>query len=311
MLLTVTLNPSIDISYPLEHLDVDNVNRVKTVSRTAGGKGLNVSRVAQALGEDVTATGFVGGNYGKELIVLAENDGITSAFTEIAGSTRESIALLHDGGNQTEILEAGPTISDDEKRAFIKHFEQLLDDADVVTLSGSLPQGLDPEFYSQLIEMCDDCHVKVLLDTSNQALEASIKAEHKPVLIKPNDAELAALLGREINSTDELKDVLLSDELKGIECVIVSLGKDGAIGRIGDKCYKANIPTLDHVVNPVGSGDSTIAGFAVAIARGLSAEEILKYGMTCGMLNAQEEKTGYINKANFPQLHDQIEIEEI
>lgn len=311
MILTVTLNPSIDISYPLEHLDVDNVNRVKTVSRTAGGKGLNVSRVAQALGEDIVATGFVGGNYGKELTALAEADGIESAFTEIAGSTRESIALLHDGGNQTEILEAGPTIEPEEKEAFLANFDELLADADVVALSGSLPQGLDPEFYSELIARCEAKGVKALLDTSNQALEASIRAEHKPFLIKPNDAELAALLGSEINGTDELKEVLLSDELKGIECVIVSLGKDGAIGRIGDKCYKANIPTLDHVVNPVGSGDSTIAGFAVAIARGLSPEEVLTYGMTCGMLNAQEEKTGFINVDNFSALHDQITIDKI
>ncbi|MDO4670743.1 MAG: hexose kinase [Aerococcus sp.] len=311
MILTVTLNPSIDISYPLEHLQVDDVNRIKNVGRTAGGKGLNVSRVVNELGEDVLATGFVGGHYGEELKHLLDGNQISHDFTAIAGDTRECIAILHDGGNQTEILEAGPTITAEEQAAFMKNFTRLIEKADVVAMSGSLPQGLKPSFYAELIALCHEKGVKALLDTSNASLEASIHAKDKPYLIKPNESELEALLGKSITNGDELKQCLESDLLSTIECVVVSLGKGGALGKFGNRYFKANIPTLDNVVNPVGSGDSTIAGFAVAIQKGLGPEDIMKYGMTCGMLNALEEKTGHINVDNFKALYDQIDIQEV
>lgn len=311
MILTVTLNPSIDISYPLDHLQVDDVNRIKNVGRTAGGKGLNVSRVVNELGEDVLATGFVGGHYGEELKHLLDGNGINHDFTPIAGDTRECIAILHDGGNQTEILEAGPAISETEQEAFLTNFTRLVQKADVVAMSGSLPQGLKPSFYAELIAICQEHGVKTLLDTSNASLEASIHAVHKPYLIKPNESELESLLGRSIASGEELKQCLEDELLHAIEYVVVSLGKGGALGKFKDRYFKANIPTLDHVVNPVGSGDSTIAGFAVAIEKGLAPEEILKYGMTCGMLNALEEKTGHINPAHFQELYDQIDIKEV
>lgn len=98
MILTVTLNPSIDVSYPLEHLKIDTVNRVKTVRKTAGGKGLNVSRVIHMLNHEITATGFIGGYFGKWLENQLDRDGIDHDFFPIDAETRSSIAMLHDGG---------------------------------------------------------------------------------------------------------------------------------------------------------------------------------------------------------------------
>ncbi|MDO4679792.1 MAG: hexose kinase [Aerococcus sp.] len=311
MILTVTLNPSIDISYPLDHLHIDDVNRIKQVRRTAGGKGLNVARVVSELEEDVIATGFVGGNYGEELKQLLDRDGIQHDFTPIAGDTRECIAILHDDGNQTEILEAGPTISQEERSAFIENFKRLIQRVEVVAFSGSLPQGLKPGFYAELIALCHKQGVKTLLDTSNASLEASLHAKETPYLIKPNESELEALLGKSITNGDELKQCLQDDLLSPIECVVVSLGKGGALGKFQDHFFKANIPHLPNVVNPVGSGDATIAGFAVAIQQGLKPKNIMKYGMTCGMLNALEATTGHIDRSRFQELFDQIDIKEV
>jgi tagatose 6-phosphate kinase len=199
MILTVTLNPSIDVSYPLDHLKIDTVNRVKTVRKTAGGKGLNVSRVIHLLDHDITATGFIGGYFGKWLENQLDHDGIAHNFFPIDAETRSSIAVLHDGGKQTEILEAGPTIAPEDASAFLDHFDKLLDQTDLLTISGSMPQGLPEDYYTQMIAHAGAKNVKVLLDTSGATLKSALEAPVKPLLIKPNEEELAGLLNRPVD----------------------------------------------------------------------------------------------------------------
>ncbi len=124
MILTVTLNPSIDISYPLDELTLDTVNRVSEVKKTAGGKGLNVTRVLSEIGDNVTATGFIGGKLGDFLTSRLDQNGIQHRFFKIHGETRNCIAILHEG-LQTEVLEAGPMIDQDEADGFLNHFRYL------------------------------------------------------------------------------------------------------------------------------------------------------------------------------------------
>ena len=136
MILTVTMNPSIDISYPLDVLQLDTVNRVAEVSKTAGGKGLNVTRVLSEIKDPVAATGLLGGRTG-QFILDHLGEGIEERFFEIAGDTRNCIAILHEG-KQTEILEKGPTISEKEGQGFLQHYRHLIDQVEVVAISGSL-----------------------------------------------------------------------------------------------------------------------------------------------------------------------------
>lgn len=126
MILTLTLNPSVDIAYPLTSLKLDDVNRVEEVSKTAGGKGLNVTRVLAQVGEPVIASGFIGGELGQFIAKKLDQADIKHAFYNIKGETRNCIAILHEG-QQTEILEQGPEIDNEEATGFIKHFEQLLE----------------------------------------------------------------------------------------------------------------------------------------------------------------------------------------
>ena len=309
MILTVTMNPSIDVSYPLNQLNIDTVNRVTKVSKTAGGKGLNVSRVLSQLDASLTATGVIGGHFGDYLTEQLDKDGIPHSFSKIAGETRSCIAILHEG-KQTEILESGPEVSKEEQTEFIANFEKLLTDTDYITISGSLPKGIGHNFYSLLIEKATAADVKVLLDTSGETLKTSIESAYKPFLIKPNETEIADLLGKEINSESELMDALEDEEFDGIEWIVVTLGADGAIVKKGKDYYKVSIPTIE-VVNAVGSGDSTIAGLAFALAENKSPEDVMKSGMVTGMLNTQEEKTGFINVDNYDSLFNQIKVEKI
>lgn len=311
MIITVTLNPSIDISYPLEKFNLDTVNRVSQVSKTAGGKGLNVTRVLHDLQGDVIATGVLGGNFGNYIRQQLDAIPVKHDFTDIDQETRFCLAILHED-NQTEILEAGPQVSDQEQETFVQTFERLLEQATTVTISGSMAKGFSPDTYSKLIQRANHHGCKVLLDTSGTSLETSLKAESKPYLIKPNIDEISALVGKNLNSQDltGLAQELANDLFAGIELIVISMGGQGALVKYQNAFYKVNIPKIT-VVNPVGSGDSTIAGMAYAIDRGLDFDEVIKYGMTCGVLNTMNPKTGAVDMNQFDQIYQQISLEQL
>ena len=305
MILTVTMNPSIDISYPLETLHLDTVNRVDKVSKTAGGKGLNVTRVLAEIGDPVSATGLIGGSTGQFILDHLDQE-IGKEFFEIQGETRNCIAILHEG-QQTEILEKGPSVSEEEGQAFLAHFEALLPDVAVVAISGSLPA----DYYVKLVERAKKAGKPVVLDCSGVSLEKALAAPIKPTVIKPNNEELSQLLGYEVTKDlDQLKEVLQSNLFKGIDWVIVSLGADGAFAKHGDVFYKVDIPKIE-VVNPVGSGDSTVAGIASALYHQEDDQALLTKANVLGMLNAQEATTGHINIHRYDDLYQQINVKEV
>ena len=309
MILTVTMNPSIDISYPLETLHLDTVNRVDKVSKTAGGKGLNVTRVLAEIGDPVSATGLIGGSTGQFILDHLGQE-IGKEFFEIQGETRNCIAILHEG-QQTEILEKGPSVSEEEGQAFLAHFEALLPDVAVVAISGSLPAGLPVDYYVKLVERAKKAGKPVVLDCSGVSLEKALAAPIKPTVIKPNNEELSQLLGYEVTKDlDQLKEVLQSNLFKGIDWVIVSLGADGAFAKHGDVFYKVDIPKIE-VVNPVGSGDSTVAGISAALSSGKDDAALLTHAMVLGMLNAQEKMTGHVNMAHYDDLYQNIIVKEV
>ncbi|MCI1903062.1 MAG: tagatose-6-phosphate kinase [Enterococcaceae bacterium] len=310
MIVTLTMNPSIDISYPLETFKLNTVNRVKNVSKTAGGKGLNVTRVLHEAGEDVVASGLLGGFLGEEIKYDLDQAGIKHSFSPISGQTRNCIAVLHEG-KQTEILEAGPTISSEEIEQFIIHYKELLQKAKVMSFSGSLPAGLPVDFYSRLIGLAKSEDVPIVLDASGKTLEAALKGFAKPTVIKPNAEELSALLGHAVTADpDALKKELQDPLFRGVKWIVVSLGADGAFAKVADKFYKVDIPKIE-VVNPVGSGDSTVAGLTSGIFREESVELVLKKANTLGMLNAQQAETGHVDMDNYQKLFDQIIVREV
>ncbi|HEL0660443.1 TPA: tagatose-6-phosphate kinase [Streptococcus equi subsp. zooepidemicus] len=310
MILTVTLNPSIDISYPLNRLTLDTVNRVDRTTKTAGGKGLNVTRVLAEAGQSVVATGFIGGKLGDFVIHQLQEQGISNQFFKIKGETRNCIAVLHEG-MQTEILEAGPYIDMDEAEGFLNHMSIIAKQFDVLTFSGSLPKGLAAHYYQDLITMARAYGSKVVLDCSGAPLKAVLAGKDKPTVIKPNLEELEDLIGQPVTLDEERLISLLSQPLfEGIEWIIVSLGAQGAFAKHHNRFYRVTIPKIE-VVNPVGSGDATVAGIAWGLSRGDDEITLLKRANALGMLNAQEAITGHVNMAHFDELFDRIQVEEV
>lgn len=304
MILTLTLNPAIDMNYKLEHLAIDQVNRCGHVIKTAGGKGLNVTRVLKCVEADVLATGFLGGKTGEFIADELDHAGVAHSFVPIKGNTRHCLAIIHEG-NQTEILEDGPSISKQEAAAFLQEYDLLLDRATVVTASGSLPKGLPKTFYQQLIQHATRKNRKFLLDTSGESLKEGIKAA--PYLIKPNQDELAALIGEKADTEAELIASARRLAATGVKFIVVSLGKKGALGYFDGRAFIVEPPKI-KAVNAVGSGDSMIAGLAYGIDRGLPPEEALTYGAVFGTLNATEERTGYVDRTQVESFKRKITV---
>lgn len=307
MILAVTMNPSVDISYPIHDFKLDEVNRVENVRKTAGGKGLNVARVVRQMGEDVLATGVIGGTIGNYIIQELTKSDIGSNFFKINQESRNCIAILHDG-KQTEILESGPFISVEEGAAFLEKYWELLSEVSLVTISGSLPKGLESGFYRHMVEMGREKGIPVIVDTSGEPLRQVLTHNVKPFAIKPNFAELSQLLGMEVEeSISTLKQLLTNELFHGIEWIVVSMGAKGAIFKHGGDYYRVIIPAI-NVVNPVGSGDATVAGLAVALKRNQSVPDIMKTAMTTGILNTMEAETGYIDREKFGQFFEIVEV---
>lgn len=311
MILTITMNPSVDISYPLNTLHINDINRVANVRKTAGGKGLNVTRGVKFSGIEVLASGIVGGTTGEYIQKQLDSDNIHYHFYVTKHESRNCIAILHEG-NQTEILESGPTLGQKEVDAFLAHYQTLMDKAKVMTISGSLPQGFPVDFYATLIQIANKKGIPVLLDSSGKMLLATLVSEHKPYLIKPNKDELQQIIQMDIDVNDMASLIKAVDHplLNAIPYIIISLGKNGAFARCHQQYYQVSIPKI-NVVNPVGSGDVTLAGLAVSIHENESIETMLKRAMTMGMLNAMESQTGFVNMHNYDDYFQQVIVNQI
>lgn len=313
MLLTVTMNPSVDISYRLDHLTIDNVNRTNEVSKTAGGKGLNVARVAKQTGLEVAATGIIGGYLGGYITEQLEEVAIRHEFFKIDQESRNCIAVIHDG-NQTEILESGPTISKEEEADFLEHFETLVKSGQytLITMSGSLPAGMDPSVYKKMIRLANEAEIPVILDASGNNLLDIIedKSLHLKA-IKPNIDELSAIEGKDFgDDLDAVKAALNGPRYETSEWIVLSLGGAGSLVKHGDEFYRLSVPKID-VVSPVGSGDSTVAGLAYGLLSEQSDEDMMKSAMTTGVLNTMNEQTGSIDFNRFDEIFNQIKLEKI
>lgn len=291
MIATVTLNPAIDIRYSLSTFQMDEVNRVSSIDKTAGGKGLNVSRVLSRLGAEVTCTGFLGGKSGEWIADQLPYMKLNNRFVSIEGETRSCLAILSDEGH-TEILEQGPKVFGNEIDSFLKTFDSILETTDYVVVSGSLPEGIETDFYKKLADKAGKMGKYLLLDSSGTALAQGIYG--KPFLIKPNKEEFSKLIGKNDVSYEEMMMYGQAICRDGIEYILLSLGQEGAILVSKNQILQATLPAV-KVINQIGSGDSMLAGFTYAHSQGYSIDEVLKWACACGMSNAASEKTGSIN----------------
>lgn len=308
MILTITLNPSVDRRYNLHELKKGSNIRTDNYQYTIGGKGINVSKVIDSLGIDVIATGFLGGYNGDFINEGLKKYNIVNKFIDIKEESRSCIAIITEDGSQTEILECGPYILESDIKKFLLLYTNLLDKVDIIIASGSLPRGTDNSIYRELIKMAYNKGKKFILDTSKDALKLGI--DGLPYLIKPNKRELEEITDKKLNTLDDIINAGDNIIKKGVRNIVISLGKDGAIIFKGSEVYKANALN-EKILNPVGSGDAMVAGIATGIFKNMSFIDSIKLGLASGTSNAMNLETGKIDNKVVEKLIKRIDIKRI
>lgn len=309
VILTVTLNAAIDKTFSIDHFSIDRVHRPTSWEIVPGGKGINVARVYRTLGGEAVATGFIGGHNGEAIQDGLRSEGIPFDFTHTAGESRVCIAVVdHAENTQTEINENGPLVTDEEIERMKLKFESLVQGMEFAVLSGSAPPGTPANTYADLIEIARKYGVRCMLDTSGEHLAGGIAAT--PYIIKPNSFELSAVLGRQISTVEEAAQAASEYNAKGIEVVIVTLGRDGAIVASQGVVWWAKSPEI-RFVSAVGSGDSLAAAFLFSFLNGSDLVDCLKMGTAAGAANAMTFGAGFCKREDILSLMDKVEVQEL
>ena len=265
-ILTLTLNPALDLTVRLARLEPGEVNRSETLLSHAAGKGVNVAQVLADLGHDVSVGGFLGEANPEAFDALIASRGFGDAFIRVPGETRSNIKIAEQDGRITDINAPGPLVSEQAQAALRDRLEIIAPTFDAVVVAGSLPRGVSPEWFQGLLEQLKELGVKVALDTSGEALRAGLKAS--PWLIKPNTEELAEALG---HSTDVISQL----HQQGVEHVVVSDGAAGVTWYSPDAALHATPPKVT-VASTVGAGDSLLAGMLHGLLSGDTPEHTLR-----------------------------------
>ncbi|MFI5771291.1 1-phosphofructokinase family hexose kinase [Streptomyces sp. NPDC051658] len=319
MILTVTLNTALDLTYGVPELVPHASHRVSDMSERPGGKGLNVARVLSALGHETVVTGFAGGSTGAVLRELLAGlppretgtdfpapiaaAPITDALVTVAGNTRRTIAVVDRAtGDTTQLNEPGPLVTADEWTALLGRYEELLTGADAVALCGSLPPGIHVGAYAELVRSARAAGVPVLLDTSGEPLRRGIAA--RPDLIKPNADELAQLTG-----SREPMRATRDARRRGAHGVIASLGPDGMLAVTPDGSWRA-APPAKVLGNPTGAGDSAVAGLLSGLVEGLSWPDRLRRAVALSTATVLSPTAGDFDRAAYEELLPRVGIEE-
>ncbi|MFE7130339.1 1-phosphofructokinase family hexose kinase [Streptomyces sp. NPDC057638] len=295
MILTVTLNTALDITYQVPALTPHATHRVTEVAERPGGKGLNVARVLAALGHDTVVTGFAGGPVGAVLRDLLAPLPPRDALVPIAGATRRTIAVVdHATGDTTQLNEPGPTITADEWAALLATFDRLLGEARAVALCGSLPPGVHVGAYAELVRRARAAGVPVLLDTSGEPLRRGIAA--RPDLVKPNADELAQLTG----AREPLR-AARDARRRGAGAVVASLGAEGMVAAVPGGVWQA-VPPAPVRGNPTGAGDSAVAALLAGLVGEQPWPERLAHAVALATATVLAGAAGEFDRAAYEEL---------
>ncbi|MFI6596485.1 1-phosphofructokinase family hexose kinase [Nonomuraea sp. NPDC050536] len=299
MILTVTLNAALDVTYQVPAVDWDGVNRVRAVHRRAGGKGVNVARVLAALGQEVLVTGLAGGPTGEAIAADLRASGLTDALVPVSGDSRTTL-VVSEPGRTALFNEPGPTVTPDEIGDFLNRYGELLREAGAVVISGSLPQGVPADFYATLAHLAHDRGVPAIVDADGEPLRHAPKG--RPAVVKPNAEELARAVpgGTALEGAAELRS-------QGAEAVVVSMGADGLLAVTPEGAFRAGMPYRVEG-NPTGAGDSLVAGLALGLVEGTPWPARLARAAALGAAAVAAPVAGDFDRDVYADIHPKIVI---
>lgn len=283
MIYTVTLNPALDKTVEIGGFTLDTVNRISKLRTDPGGKGINVSKVIAKLGGQSRALGILGGNTGRAIEEGLSKEGLDCRFLKVPGETRTNLKVIDPVNHtNTDINEPGVQVDKTILDRLLDTLLELLHPGDIVVLSGSLPNGAPRDTYRTWVARCKAAGAKAFLDADGPLLADGLQAA--PYLVKPNNDELSRLMGRKLDTVEELTQAARTLLDQGVEKVVVSMGSKGALYVTRDAVLYAEGLKVP-VGSTVGAGDSVVAAMAVAEDRGMSLEEAVRLSTATGAAN--------------------------
>jgi 1-phosphofructokinase family hexose kinase len=310
VIVTVTLNAAMDRTLLVPNFQLGQRHRASHAFASAGGKGLNVARALRRVGVPVVCTGFVGGRTGAEIVADLTDDGVLNDFVHIREESRTSVALLDPLADQyTEVNEWGPQADESELDALREKLDYLTQGAEFVVLAGSLPRGVDPDFYADVIREMNRRQVLTVLDAEGEPLRLGVQAE--PFLVAPNVREAEALVGHEFNDEDDLAAGL--DEIAGLGARNVLITYEtGCYALVRDDReslrVRASTPRLEPV-STIGAGDTLLAAFLAARIAGRSVEESVRGAVAAGAASVLEAGPGRFDPREAGRVSGLVSVE--
>lgn len=304
-IVTLTVNPTIDVSASVEHVIADNKLRLRDPVHEPGGGGVNVARAVHKLGGAAYAMFARGGARGAELETYLDREGVSCRPFPIEQDTRQTVIVSErSSGRQFRFHFPGPRLAATEIEALLALLEKGMSETDYLVLSGSLAPGLSPTFYARVIERAKGHGTRVMLDTSGEALKTGVRAG--VFLVKPNLRELSELAGEAVDTeaAQEAQAARLVHE-GNAQVVAVSLGAGGMLLATADGVERMRTPTVP-IRSRVGAGDSTLAGIVLGLDRGWSVRDAVTYGIAAGAAAVMSEGTRLCSREDTEALYEKM-----
>jgi 1-phosphofructokinase/tagatose 6-phosphate kinase len=309
MIITVTLNAAIDKTLAVPNFRLGRRHRAVEQTSMAGGKGVNVARALKSLGQPVIATGVAGGPNGTRIIEQLTEEAILNDFVRIREESRMSTAVVDPtSGEQTEINERGPLVTEAELELFVDKLLYLAKGAEVCVFSGSLPRGVESDVYARLVAELRKLGVTTVLDSEGDAMLLGTRAE--PTVVTPNELEAEELVGHEFaDDQDRLTGLHEIAELGAGEAIMTS--SSGCLALLGESeksLYRASLDQLEPV-SKVGSGDAFVAGYVAARYGGKTEDECVRFAVACGAESTQHFGAGVLDPREVERLAPDVRVE--
>ena len=279
MILTVTPNPAIDRIVLADKLAFEDTSSVLSTTESAGGRGLNASRVLQRFGADTLAIFPAGELSAGQMIEMLAESGFPAELVPVSGPMRTNLIITDRQGLTVKLNEPGHSLTQEELERLEGTVEQRLRGASWLLLCGSLPPGVKAEFYCRLIRLGKKHGVKTLLDTDEENLRECL--EEQPTVVAPNQREAEGLVSKALILRQHFREAVERMLAMGAQSVLLTLGSRGAVGGAGGKFYEAIPPRVD-AISPIGSGDAVNAAFVWATEQGAEFAEALRWGVAAG-----------------------------
>ena len=303
---TITLNAAYDLVGRLKRIELGEVNTVETLGLFPAGKGINVAKVLNDLGVEVAVGGFLGEDNQGDFEHMFRVTGLQDKFQRVTGKTRINVKITETEADVTDLNFLGYQISAEDWQKFVADSLDYCKEFDIVAVCGSLPRGVTPELFADWLLQLHQAGVKVVLDSSNAALTAGLKAN--PWLVKPNHRELESWVGHSLPTLNDIIVAAKKLKAQGIANVIVSMGANGSLWLSDNAVVQAQPPKCENVVSTVGAGDSMVAGLIYGFVNNLSQQETLAFASAVSAFAVSQSNVVVSDRALLEPILKQVKV---